>query len=101
MIRETGDSGCADVAGVAAELREVDGGAGGGNGEGSAADDLANPLDELAADLVVVAAEVHGPADDHGAGIDNVNQRHDADSQVVGGLHDQVIGEAVAVASFF
>src|SRR5687768_10662928 len=98
MIRETGDSGCADVAGVAAELGEVDGRAGRRNRKGPAADDLADPLDEGAADLVVVATEVHRPADDYRARVNDVDQGDDTNSQVVGRLHDQIVGEAVAVA---
>src|SRR4051812_45207747 len=85
MICQAGDSGCADVAGVAAELCEVDRRAGGGNGERAAADNLPHSLDELAADFVLVAAKVHGAADDDRTWIDDVDQRHDANAQVIGG----------------
>ena len=64
--------------------------------EGAAADLLFDAGQEPAAQVGLVAAEGHGPAQQHAVGIDGVHQVDHADAQVGGRLEDDLQRELVA-----
>ena len=65
------------------------------------ANHAADLFDERPADLVVVAAERHRPADDDGAGIHGMDHRHGSDPQIEPGFDNQFPRELVPLLRFF
>ena len=86
----------ADVTRSAAERGEVDDRVLGLDGHGTAADFVADRVDEFSAERLIVAAEGHRPADQENLGVDGVQDIRHPDAQVARRFHDDLVRERIA-----